>query len=103
EPAVAQGIAALAFEIAFGDPGSADQQIAERLAVPGQLLAGAVDDLELDAVERAALLAFDRQPVLEALVPMSGLELRGGAERTHLGHAPGMQHLDPVVGFESAD
>src|SRR5689334_10311598 len=44
---LAQGIAALALEIALDHPGPAHLQVAERLAVPGELLALLVDDAQV--------------------------------------------------------
>src|SRR6267142_2187629 len=58
EPLVAQRIAALALEIALDDPRPAHLQVAEGLAVPRQLLAVLADDAQVDAEQRAALLAL---------------------------------------------
>ena len=89
-----QRIAALALEVAGDDPGPAHQQLARGLAVPGQLLAVVVDDLHVDAVHRAALLrlqrhALARRPGSQCLA----FSVHSGAQRAHLGHAPGVQHL----------
>src|SRR6185436_12272916 len=48
EPAVVQGIAALALEVAPDYPGTAHLEVAERLAVPRQLVAVLVDDAHVD-------------------------------------------------------
>ena len=74
--------------------GPAHQQLAGRLAVPRQLLAVGADDLHVDAEHRAALLGLDREALLrvrQSRVP--GLTACRRAERAHLGHAPGVQHL----------
>ena len=69
-------------------------QVAEGLAVPRQLAAVVVDDLHVDAEDRAALLVLQI-----ACAPRRGssrcfaLQRAQRAERAHLGHAPGVQHL----------
>ncbi len=86
------------------DPGAAHQQVAERLAVPRQFLARVVHDLHVHAEDRAALLVLDRRTAA-SLASARWLDLKRAdrAERAHLGHAPGVQHLHAVVFLEGSD
>ncbi len=68
-------------------------QIAEGLAVPRQLVAVAVDDLHLHAVDGAALALEHLLPGFVRQAVVLAHQLAGGAQRRHLGHAPGVDHL----------
>ena len=87
---------AVALVIGSRDRGPAHHEAAEGLAVPGQALAGVVGDLHLDAERRMALLHLDVEPRLAGELGIFRLERAGGAERAHLGHAPGVVDLDAV-------
>src|SRR5947207_9169182 len=88
-----QRIAALALELAVDDPGPAHLQVAERLAIPGQLGPVLADDAHVHAVDGAPLLVLERVARILRRLRMLRLEAADRAERAHLGHAPGMQHL----------
>src|SRR5688572_13459005 len=103
KPSVLQRIAALALEIALDHPRPAHLQVAERLAVPRQLAAVLVHDAVVDAENRAPLLALDRLALALRQLLLPRLERASGAERTHLGHPPGMQHLHAVLVLEGTD
>ena len=76
--------------IGADDPRPAHQQFADRPAVMRQLAAGIVDDLHLDAEQRAALLGADRELRLRIERGVLGLQHRRRADRAHLGHAPAL-------------
>src|SRR5262249_24526441 len=104
EPAVlGERVAALALEVALHHPGAAHLQVAESLTVPGQLLAVAVDDAHVDSVDRAALLVLPGVALVLAELEVLGFVGAGGAERTHLGHARGVQHLYAIFVLERSD
>src|SRR6185503_13234650 len=103
KPSHAQGIAALALEIALDHPRSAHLQVAELLAVPGQLASVFVDDAEIHAEDRAPLLALDGFALLLGKLVLLRLQRSRGAERAHLGHPPRVQHLHAVLVLEGAD
>ena len=103
KPAVAQRRSAFGPVIAGRDPPAAHQKIAEARAVPRQLVARAVDDLKIDAGDDAALLAFEGKQRRGIRGAMLAFELRKGADRAHLGHAPGMKDLDAVILLEALD
>src|SRR4051812_34525019 len=103
EPALLQRIAALPLEQALNHPGAAYLQDAEGLAVPRQFATILVDDADVDAEEHATLLVLQLEAVFRAPLAVLRLEGGDGAERAHLGHAPGMQHLHAEVLLEGAD
>src|SRR5688500_9926832 len=102
EPALAQHLAALALEVAAGDPRAAHHQVAEALAVPGQLAAFLVDDLHVDAEDAAALLRLDGELRFLVELRLLGLERADGAERANLGHAPRVEQAHAVILLELA-
>ena len=59
KPSGVELVAALALEVAAGDPRTADEDLAESLAVPGQSVRRIVDDLELHAADATTLLELD--------------------------------------------
>ena len=95
-------VAALALEVVGDDPRSAHQQLARGLAVVRQLLAVFADDLHVDAEHRAPLLGLHRHALVGAESLVLGLQRAHRAERAHLGHAPGVQHLHVVALLEGA-
>src|SRR5712692_5741857 len=103
EPAILQWIAALALEVALDDPRPAHLQVAEGLAIPGELLAVLADDAHVDAEERASLLALQLGTLSFAPFRVLRLEGGGGAERAHLRHAPRVEHAHAVFLLEAAD
>ena len=100
---LAQWVAALGLEILPADPWAAHHEVAERLAIPRQLLAQIVDDLHVDAVNGPALLVLQRQALLAVPAFVPGLEGIHRTQRAHLCHAPGVDDLDTVIRFEAAD
>ena len=78
----------------------AHHQAAERFAVPRHRMAGIVLDLHLDPERRMALFLLDIEPLLAGERGIFRLERAQGAERRHLGHPPGVDHLDAVVVLE---
>ncbi len=56
--------AALTLEIPAGDPGTANERLSERLAVPGQRTTIVVNDLEIDTPDSVALFEFELQLLL---------------------------------------
>src|SRR5688500_7083009 len=103
KPAVLERVAALAFEVAFDHPRTPHLQVAERLAVPWQLASILVDDAQIHAEDGAALLRLERLALRFLKIRLTGLEGARGAERAHLGHAPGVQHLHAEVVLERAN
>ena len=67
-----------------------------------QFAAVLADDLHVDAEHRAALLGLHRHALLGAQRLVLGLQRARGAQRAHLGHAPGVQHLHVVALLEGA-
>jgi hypothetical protein len=100
KPAVDERIAAFALEVVRDDPRAAHHQLARGLAVARQLLAVVADDLHVDAEHGAALLGLHRHALFGAQSFVLGLERAGRAERAHLGHSPGVQHLHAVAFLE---
>ena len=84
-------------EIGLGDRGPAHLEAAESLAVPRQFLAGIVGDLHLDAERRVALGLQDIEPLLAGEFGKRRLQRGDGADRAHLGHAPGVAHANAHV------
>ncbi len=78
------------------DRRAAHLQAPEGLAVPRQRLAGVVGDLHVDAERRMALLHLDVELRLAGERGIFRLHGAERAERAHLGHAPGVDHLDAV-------
>ena len=103
EPAVLQRIAALALEVRIGGPWPLHQQVAKGLAVIGQGLAIGIDDLHVDTEDHTTLLGLHRILRLLVGIDVLGLERGDRAERAHLGHAPGVQHLDAEILLERPD
>ncbi len=98
----AQDVLAMTVVIAVDDPGTADQQFARGLAVPGQFLAVRPDDLHVDAIDGAALFGEDGVAILALQPLLTALQRADGAQGRHLGHAPGVQHLHVVLLVEGA-
>ena len=96
-------VAAVVLEVGLGDRRPAHLEAAEGFAVPRQRRAGVVGDLHLDAERRAALRLLDVEPRLACRSAYSGFSVQMRAERAHLGHAPGMDHLDAIVILERLD
>ena len=90
-------------EIGPRDGKAAHLDAAEGLAVPRQRLVGIVGDLHLDAERRVALLLLHVQQRVAREVRQLRLDRADGAERAHLGHAPGVEHLNAVILFEGLD
>ncbi len=106
EPAAALRILdqrALALEVAVHDPGAAHQQVAIALAVPGLVGAVAVDDAHVHAIDGEALLLQDLHLLVLGQLQLLVLERAQRAQRAHLGHAPGMQHLHAELVLEGRD
>ena len=104
EPAVgAEGVRALAAEIALDHRRPAHFQPADGHPVARQLASAAVDDLHLHAEGRMALAHFVIEFLLMRQIGRLGRRRTQRAKRTHLGHAPGMDHLDAVLGLEGLD
>ena len=96
-----QGVAALVLEIALAYPRAAHQQVAERLPVPGQRHALGIDDFHVDTKNGAPgphLYRAQRSGIQPLVLE---LERAHRAKRTHLGHAPGVQHLHAIVILEA--
>ena len=90
-------------EIGRRDPGPAHEQHARRAPVVGQALALLAHDLELDAPDRMPLLLLDLVALLDRQPRARRIERADRADRAHLGHAPAVQHLDPVLQLEGLD
>ena len=84
-------------EIGLRYRGTADLQPAEGLAVPRQFLTGIVGDLHLNAERRIALGLENIKPGVAGEFVKRGFQRGKGANRAHLGHAPGVAHLNPHV------
>src|SRR6516225_3798312 len=76
-------------------------EAAERPAIPGQLLAGIISDLHLHHERRMSLQLLDDETRFADKPGVFRLECAYGAQRAHLGHAPGVHHLDAVVLLEA--
>ena len=59
--------------------------------------AGVIDQAQVDAEERPALLAFQREARLLVQLLVLRQQHAGGAHRAHLGHAPGVDHAGAVL------
>src|SRR5947209_10327295 len=97
QPAVVEALRRQVFIIGAGDPGAAHLDLADRLAVPRQLGAGAVgviDEAHLDAGEDAPRL---RAPVRLLAVPGAARRPGQRGDRRRLGHAPALG--DPDAGL----
>src|SRR5688572_29120630 len=102
EPALLERIAAFALEIALDHPWAAHMEVPDRLSVPRKLAAVLAHRPEVHPVDRAPLLVLQRVALLLALSCVLRLEGTHRAERAHLGHAPGVQHLDAEFLLEGA-
>jgi hypothetical protein len=102
-PVGAERVAALVAEIAAQDERSAHVEVPGGLAVVRELAALAVDDLDVDAEHRTALPRRQRDLGIgiEAFVP--SLRIVDRAHRTHLGHAPSVQHADAELVAQRPD
>ena len=103
EPAVLQRVAAFTLEVGRQDPGPAHIHVTGGRAVPGQFDAVFAHDLHVHAVDRAALRGHHRQALFGRLPHVRRLECGDRADRAHLGHAPGVDHLHVVVVEERLD
>ncbi|EKD35781.1 MAG: hypothetical protein ACD_75C01779G0001 [uncultured bacterium] len=98
QPAAFPEFAALLFvlEVALGQPWSANNHFASRLAVMDDRLAVRVDDLQLDVADRQTGAAADGD--LAVLVPLMhiGFEAGDGQDRTGFRHAVTGEDIDAV-------
>ena len=97
------GVGARIPVIGAAHPGPAHLEHAEGDAVLRERVVVVVDDLHLDAEEYPSLLDLAVAEPLRRLVPGAVGGAVDGAERRHLGHAPGMAHLDAVAREEGLD
>ena len=95
-----EDVSALSPEVAGGDPRPPHHELAEGYAVARHLVACVVDDLHLDAVEAAARLPLNVVALLGGQLRHPSLEGPHSTEGAHLGHAPGLNHANPVLLFE---
>ena len=96
EPAIHQRRSPFSFEVLVNDPGATHQQVTKRAAIPRQFLAFAVDNFHVHAVHDSALLQTDLEAARIVQCKLLVLERASRAQRGHLCHAPGMQHLHAV-------
>src|SRR5690606_13722267 len=83
-------------EISPGHGSARHLQAAERLAIPGKIAPLVVGNLHLDGERREPLLALELDQLLALETTQRVLDRADGADRTHLGHAPGMEDFDPL-------
>src|SRR3989441_12731526 len=79
------------------DPGTAHLELAHARPVPRQLVSGIVHDASVDTDRRVPDAREDVVALLLRPVGHVALEPRDRSERRHLGHAPGVGHLDAEV------
>ena len=103
EPAVDQGAGAFLAVILAQHPRPFDQQVACGDTVPGQILALGANDFHVNAVNAAPLFEANLHLLLGRQTQVFVFQGAQRAQGAHLGHAPSMQHLDPIVVFEGVD
>src|SRR5690606_914508 len=96
-----EDLAAVALEIGPGDSRAADLEPSERAAVPGTPHAVVVGDLHLDGEGGVSLLLLHVEPGAAGQAGNLRLQRAYGAERAHLGHAPGVHDANVVPGLET--
>src|ERR1700681_2313147 len=100
KPAVVEALRRRIFVIRGGDPGTAHLDLADRLAVPRQLVSLVVGDAHLNSGEGASRL---RAPFCLLVLTSASRRPGEGGDRRGLGHAPALRDPDARLFMEPLD